>query len=135
MFTKSENSSKIETVIGPSVSIDGGFVSQGDVKIEGSVTGSIVTNGNLLVGEQAHITANIQASNAYIAGHIKGNLQVKERLELAPTSKIDGDISTKVLIVAEGAQVSGKFNMGSLSSQALANDRNSHKKPVANAAV
>ena len=111
MFTKSDPSASLETIIGPSVTVEGGFVSQGDVRIEGSLTGSLSTAGNLVVGEQAHINANIQAASAYIAGYIKGNMVVKERLELSPTSKIDGDIVTKVLVVAEGAQISGKCQM------------------------
>ncbi len=111
MFTKSDTSASLETIIGPSVTVEGGFVSQGDVRIEGSLTGSLSTAGNLVVGEQAHINANIQAASAYIAGYIKGNMVVKERLELSPTSKIDGDIVTKVLVVAEGAQISGKCQM------------------------
>ncbi len=133
MFTKSD-SSGIETVIGPSVSIEGGFVSQGDVRIEGAVTGSIVTSGNLIVGEHAHINANLQANNAHVAGYIKGNLLVKERLELAATSKIDGDIATKVLVIAEGAQLSGKCNMGSGSISggraAGSNKKNSENNPL-----
>lgn len=111
MFTKSDASASLETIIGPSVTVEGGFVSQGDVRIEGSLTGSLSTAGSLVVGEQAHINANVQASNAFIAGYIKGNLVVKDRLELSPTSKIDGDIITKVLVVAEGAQISGKCQM------------------------
>jgi len=111
MFTKNDYSSEVETIIGPSVNVEGSFTSQGNVRIEGSVNGSVNTSGVLSVGEQAHIAANIQATSAYVAGYIKGNLQVKERLELAATSHIDGDISTKILIVAEGAQLTGKCQM------------------------
>lgn len=128
MFTKSEAISDIETIIGPSVTIEGGFTSQSDVRIEGAVTGSILTNGNLMVGEQANIAASVQANSAYVAGHIKGNLLIKERLELAATSKIDGDINTKILVVTEGAQLSGKCHMGTSAAGAGSASRQPSKK-------
>ncbi len=127
MFTKNESGSEIETIIGPSVNVEGNFTSQGNVRIEGSINGSVATSGALSIGEQAHIAANIQATSAHIAGYVKGNLQIKERLELAATSRIDGDISTKILIVTEGAQLTGKCQMSSLGSNQTISGKPSKK--------
>ncbi|MFZ5391457.1 MAG: bactofilin family protein [Patescibacteria group bacterium] len=127
MFTKNESGSEIETIIGPSVNVEGSFTSQGNVRIEGSVNGSVATSGALSVGEQAHIAANIQATNAYIAGYVKGNIQIKDRLELAATSRIDGDIATKILIVTEGAQLTGKCQMTGLINNQTTSNKSSKK--------
>src|SRR5512147_1137698 len=89
-----------ETVIAPSVRVEGDFVSEGNVRIEGQVTGSISTERDLIVGEAAKITANIQARNGVIAGELHGNLRVFDRLELSSTARIHGDIQAKVLSVA-----------------------------------
>ncbi|MBU1039099.1 polymer-forming cytoskeletal protein [Patescibacteria group bacterium] len=128
MFTKNESGSEVETIIGPSVNVEGSFTSQGNVRIEGSVNGSVATSGALSIGEQAHIAANIQATNAYVAGYVKGNIQIKDRLELASTSRIDGDISTKILMVAEGAQLTGKCQMTGLTNNAIATVTKNSKK-------
>ena len=109
---KNDDHGGAETTIGPSVHVEGDFVSQGNIHIDGAVTGTVKTTGNLTVGEQAKLTANVEAANAFVAGYLKGNLMVHERLELSTTSKIDGDISTKVLVVAEGAQLNGRCQMG-----------------------
>lgn len=101
-----------ETVIAASVKLEGDFQSQGNVLIEGIVEGSLKTERDLRVGERAHITADVSAANATIAGEVRGNVFVSERLELEPTARVHGDIRTKVLVVASGATVNGRMSMG-----------------------
>jgi len=101
-----------ETVIAASVKVEGDFVSQGNVVIDGSVDGSLKTERDLRVGERAHIAANVVAANAIIAGEVKGNITVSDRLELESTAKVHGDIRTKVLVVASGALMNGRIAMG-----------------------
>jgi cytoskeletal protein CcmA (bactofilin family) len=100
-----------ETIISASVKVEGDFVSEGNVLIEGSVEGSLRTQKDLRVGEQAKIAANVTAANAVIAGEVKGNVTVSERLELEATARILGDVVTKNLVVASGAVLNGKVTM------------------------
>jgi len=101
-----------ETVIAPSVRVEGDFVSEGNVRIEGEVKGSISTERDLIVGENAKIAAGVQARNAVVAGELHGNLRVFDRLELASTARIYGDIQAKVLSVAPGAMMKGQLVIG-----------------------
>lgn len=101
-----------ETIIAASVKVEGDFVSQGNVHIEGTVEGSLRTERDLRVGERAKITADVSAANATVAGEIRGNLMVGERLELEPSAKIFGDVRTKILAVAPGAMMNGRLIMG-----------------------
>jgi cytoskeletal protein CcmA (bactofilin family) len=101
-----------ETVISASVKLEGDFVSQGNVLIEGIVEGSLRTDKNLKVGERASITADVAAQNATVAGEVRGNVTVAERLELEPTARVMGDVRTKVLVVASGATINGSVTMG-----------------------
>jgi len=112
MFNKEEQADNIETVIGPSVQVEGNFVANGDIVIEGIVSGSIKTEKNIRIGEQAKIFANISAANAVIAGEVQGNVKVKENLELTSTAKIFGDVKTKTLNVNAGASLHGKCLAG-----------------------
>lgn len=100
-----------ETVIGSSVEVEGNFVGQGDVIVEGSVKGSLKTKGNLKVGSGAKIKAEVEAVNAFVAGEIKGNVKARERLELTESAKIFGNVETKVLSVKPGAVLNGKCQM------------------------
>ncbi len=108
---KGDSHSETDTLIGPSVKVEGDFSSQGNIHIEGALKGTMETAANLTVGEHAHLVADVKAQNAYVAGYVKGNLNVGERLELAPTSHIEGDVSAKVLVVTEGARLDGKCQM------------------------
>lgn len=104
-----------ETVIAASVKVEGDFVSQGNVLIEGTVEGNLKTERDLRVGERAHITADVHACNATIAGEVRGNLNISERLELEPTARVFGDVRTKVLVVGTGATINGRLTMGDVS--------------------
>ena len=101
-----------ETIIAASVKVEGDLKSGGDVVIEGEVMGSLTTKGDLRVGEQASIDADVTAVNAHISGQLKGNLTVAEKLELSSSARISGDVNTKILIVESGATVNGLIVMG-----------------------
>ena len=101
-----------ETVIARGVKLEGDFNSQGNVNVEGEVSGSLSTTSDLKVGDSAKICANIKAKNAVVAGEIDGNTKIEEKLELLASAKINGDIDTKVLSITPGAQINGKISMG-----------------------
>ena len=106
-----EGFKKIETIIGPSVKVQGDFNSQGNIIVEGIVEGNLKTKGNLRIGAQAKITADVEAKEAKISGKINGNVKIKGYLELSATAKITGDIETESLSVERGAIINGKCAM------------------------
>jgi cytoskeletal protein CcmA (bactofilin family) len=113
-----------ETVIGPSVKIQGDLNSDGNVKIEGQVTGKVKTSQSVIVVQGAKISADVLASNAVIGGEILGNLKISGHLILQGTAKINGDINCQILRVEDGALFSGKCTMGP------ANGNGLHRRPL-----
>lgn len=107
-----ELSSPAETVVGPSVKIQGDLNSEGNIKIEGQVTGKVKTTQSVFVIPGAKIVADVLAGNAIIGGEIQGNLKISGHLILQSTAKILGDISCSVFRVEDGALFSGKCVMG-----------------------
>ena len=101
-----------ETVVGPSVKIQGDLNSEGNIKIEGQVAGKVKTSQSVFVIPGAKIAADVVAGNAMVGGDIQGNLKISGHLVLQSTAKILGDISCTVLRVEDGAQFSGKCVMG-----------------------
>lgn len=112
MFKKGDKIDEVETIIGPSVQVEGDFVAAGDIIVEGVVSGKLKTERSLKIGEGAKIFASVAAANALIAGEIQGNVKIKESLELTRTAKIFGDVKTKILIIASGATLQGKCLAG-----------------------
>jgi len=100
-----------ETIVGSTVKIEGDLVSEGDIKIDGLVTGKIKTSKNLFVGPMAKIEADVEAQNAVLAGLVKGDIKIKESLLIQETGKVDGNIACAKLSIAEGAHFSGTCTM------------------------
>ncbi|MBI2038017.1 MAG: polymer-forming cytoskeletal protein [Candidatus Magasanikbacteria bacterium] len=102
---------EVETVVGPSVNVEGDFASEGNIVVKGTVSGSVFTSKHLTVEMGAKIIANVRAGSATIAGEVKGNMKIKESLELTSTSKVIGDIDMKDLRIESGATLYGKVTM------------------------
>lgn len=102
----------VETIVGPSVKVEGDFVSQGNIVIEGQVSGSIKTDKNLRVEQSAKIAANVSADSALVAGEVKGNIKAMNTLELTPSARVEGDLDVKTLIIAASATLNGRCIMG-----------------------
>ena len=103
--------SQADTIVGPSVKIQGDLNSEGNIKIEGQVMGKIKTSQSVYIGQSAKITADVMANNAIVGGEIQGNLKISGSLFLQSTSKLTGDIVCSVLRVEDGAQFTGKCAM------------------------
>lgn len=110
--TLDNGSAAAETVVGPSVKIQGDLNSEGNIRIEGQVSGKVKTTQNVYVGEPAKITADIMAGNCTISGEVQGNIKVSGSLVLEGTAKLAGDIACGTLRVEDGAIFTGKCSMG-----------------------
>lgn len=100
-----------ETIVGASVKLKGNLRSDGDVIIEGSVTGDLKTKGSVKIGENASVVANVQAENIVIAGTVQGSIDIKDKLEITSSGRVIGDISANILSIAPGAMFTGNAKM------------------------
>lgn len=105
------NMGQMETVIGRGTIFKGNISSKGTIRIDGQFEGEISTIGNMIVGDNAIITAQVTVLNATIAGTVYGNFDVSEKLELLPSARIYGDIKVGSLIISEGATFKGSCEM------------------------
>jgi cytoskeletal protein CcmA (bactofilin family) len=99
------------TILTTGCHFSGKLYCRGASRIGGKIDGQIVSEGLLIVEEEAVITAEIKADEAIIQGRIQGKLQATGRVELCASSQFDGDIITPVLVVREGAQFNGHATM------------------------
>lgn len=110
---KDKTPNENQTIIGPSVSVEGNFSGDGNVIVEGRLKGSINTEQDLTIGKNAMVEANISAENAFIYGNVVGDLKIKNNLELAKNAKITGNISCQSLSVEAGSIFNGQCIMKS----------------------
>lgn len=100
------------TLIARGVRVEGEFTSQGDVAIEGEVSGTLTCSGALTVGVEAKIKADVKAMDVVVAGIIEGNINASRRLELKSGARVTGDVTCEVIVVEGGASLNGRVSSG-----------------------
>jgi cytoskeletal protein CcmA (bactofilin family) len=100
------------SVIASGMKIVGDIESTGVVKIEGIVEGAIRGARQLLLGRQGTVHGDIRAHEVVIGGTVIGTIVAEERVEIQGTSKVQGDIHTKSIVVLEGGVINGTVRMG-----------------------
>jgi cytoskeletal protein CcmA (bactofilin family) len=88
------------------------LVTEGVLKIEGTVEGTVRTTRDVLVAKGGKVEGDIHAGEAVIGGEVHGSIYAEARVEVHQGAVVEGDISTKKLVVQEGGDVNGQIRMG-----------------------
>jgi cytoskeletal protein CcmA (bactofilin family) len=99
------------TIVGQGATLEGNVVSAGSLRIDGNVKGQINADGDVMLSPQSQVDADLRAENVTVAGRFKGNIIVKGTAELARGGRVDGNITSKTLVVQEGAIFQGQSIM------------------------
>jgi len=100
------------TIISNGVKLEGKITSGGSIRVDGTIVGDVVTQGNVTVGEHGDVNGQINAGIITIGGKVVGSVNAKEKMVLESKANLKGDIFTKILVVEAGAKFDGKSNMG-----------------------
>jgi len=110
----SMNAQEIITILGKGSAFDGKLTFEGTVRIDGEFSGEIRTQGTLIVGESAQITAQIEASTVCIEGQIKGDIRASTLVELQSTARVVGKLHCPSLEIQRGAVFDGQCVMSEI---------------------
>lgn len=97
--------------LGKGTSIKGDIISNGDIRIDGIVSGIISSTGKVVVGSSGKVDGEITCMNAEVEGILKVKLKVTELLSLKATSNVRGEIVTGKLAIEPGALFTGTCRM------------------------
>ncbi|GGF46665.1 bactofilin family protein [Echinicola rosea] len=146
MFNKGEEKKSVaemvnsSNVIAKETSIKGDIVTQGNIRIEGEVDGTLSSKTKIVIGESARLIGNINTKEAEIAGNVEGEVRCSEILFLKRTAVINGNILTKKLVIENGAVFNGDCKMtenvqtstkGEINTVSLKNEKSKSEKEVA----
>ena len=106
-----EESGDIIAFVGEEVTFKGTIRYHGTVRIDGHLEGEIYTDGNLIIGQKAVITAKIEAGTVTCQGRITGEVLAENRVKLLSPAVFDGTITTPLLSMDEGVMFNGSCNM------------------------
>ncbi len=85
-----------------------------NLRINGSFEGRLDSRGNLTIGENANVKADIRGDRIFISGRVTGNVTAAVSLSIVSPALIRGNIQTPILSVGEGATIEGQLAMTNL---------------------
>lgn len=115
--------------------IEGTIKASGDIRIDGTLKGTLHTEGKLVIGGSGQIDGDITCQSAEIHGIVNGKVTVNELLSLKASCKLLGDIVIGKLAIEPGAQFSGSCVMGNAvkglyNGQESTKERTERKQPA-----
>ena len=109
-----KNTKEMErNVLAKNTKIVGDISAEGDFRIDGTLEGTLKTNGRVIIGVDGFIKGNVQAENADIEGKIDGQLTVEKTLTVKTSASISGDVVIGKLSVEPGATFNATCSMKS----------------------
>ncbi len=100
------------SIIAPGMKVVGDCETDGTIRIEGRVEGTVRAGKAVVVGKDGVVCGDIITQDAVVFGVVTGNLRVESRLELQATCRIEGDVRAGRMQLEEGAILNGTVHMG-----------------------
>jgi cytoskeletal protein CcmA (bactofilin family) len=109
--TSTGSGGSTDLLLGAGVEFEGKLTFKGTVHLDARFSGSIVTEGILIVGEHARVDAQISCGTVIVHGQVNGDVKAREAVALHRTGKLRGDVETPALTVERGALLQGAVRM------------------------
>ncbi|HUF76560.1 MAG TPA: polymer-forming cytoskeletal protein [Longimicrobiales bacterium] len=110
------------SIIGPGMKVIGDCHTDGTIRVEGTVEGSVNAAKAVVIGKQGVVRGNVVTQDAVISGRVEGSLVAESRLELQATCQIEGEVKTRRMQLEEGAVLNGTVQMGEKSRARVASE-------------
>lgn len=111
--SKKFTSAQIDTLIGKDTVVRGDVEFRGGLHVDGSIVGNVSaeegTSATLILSENGRIEGEVKVPNMVLNGTIRGDVYGSERVELAPQSRITGNVYYNLIEMAMGAEVNGSL--------------------------
>ncbi|MBM4272039.1 MAG: polymer-forming cytoskeletal protein [Deltaproteobacteria bacterium] len=101
----------VKAFLGKGAEFTGKLIFNGTVRIDGKFSGEIYGGGTLVVGEGASLEADINVDVIVISGDVHGQIDVKERIEIHPPGRLEGNVRAPIFVIKEGGIFEGISRM------------------------
>ncbi|HWZ16570.1 MAG TPA: polymer-forming cytoskeletal protein [Mucilaginibacter sp.] len=119
----------ISTLISEGCTLDGNLKAPAYARIDGHITGDILVDEGLILGEKGSIQGNVITKEMVVYGTVNGNLQTNS-LEIKASGKVTGEIRTQALMVENGAVYNGSLSMTPNNKSIQTNGATRHQQKV-----
>jgi cytoskeletal protein CcmA (bactofilin family) len=97
-------------VLGKGASIRGRIAGEGDLRVDGTISGDVALKGDLIVSDGAEVVADVQARAVVVEGAIEGDISATSSVAIRASARVSGAISGTSISIEEGANVSGRID-------------------------
>lgn len=102
---------KVITFLGKETAFEGKLTFDGTIRIDGHFKGEILAKGNLIIGEEGMVEADIHVSYIAISGEVHGNITADRRVDIHRPGKVFGNIQAPAVVIDEGVIFEGHTRM------------------------
>lgn len=106
------------SIIGPGMRVVGDCETEGTLRIEGSVEGTVRAGKAVVVGKDGVVDGDITTQDAVVGGRVTGSIVAESRLELQATCAVEGKVRARRIKLEEGGRVNGTVEIGEGSGRA-----------------
>lgn len=99
------------SIIGQGMTIVGDCQTDGTIRVEGRVEGTIRAGKSVVVGRSGEVVGDIYTQDAVISGKVSGSIVAESRLELQATCSVEGEIRSRRILLDEGGRFNGSVQM------------------------
>lgn len=107
------------SIVSVGMRIVGELATDGVLKIEGAISGSIRAAQQVLIAKGGSVDGDIYTREAIVGGTVRGSIYAEVRVEIQEQASVHGDIVTKTLVVQEDGEVNGHIRMGEVNAMEL----------------
>ena len=108
---------EITTLLGRGAAFEGKLTFDGTVRIDGRFKGEVFSDDVLVIGEGAHVEAEIDIGEVIVQGTVVGNIKAKRSIEIHAPGRVKGDLHTPVLQIDKGVMFEGRCFMEQATAQ------------------
>jgi cytoskeletal protein CcmA (bactofilin family) len=102
------------SIIGPGMRVVGDCETDGTLRIEGTVEGTVKAGKAVVIGKDGVVKGDVATQDAIIGGRVTGAVIAESRLELQATCLVEGEIRARRIKLDEGGRVNGTVHTGEI---------------------
>jgi cytoskeletal protein CcmA (bactofilin family) len=80
-------------------------------RVDGKFTGSVSSEGDLIVGEGGEVEGELSVGQIFVSGTVRGSVRASKRIQISPSGKVYAEIDTPSLVIEDGAFFEGQCSM------------------------
>lgn len=120
----------LSTIVGKDSVFTGDMEVKGTLRVDGRIKGRIICDETVSIGATGEVEAEIDAKLVIVAGTVVGNIRTSEKIEMQAKAKVLGDVSTKNIVIEQGAIFHGSCQMKGVKEGEIKADKMMEKKPT-----